>query len=182
MTGLPVTTWSFAAIQFSKPPSSWPLGGAYKPEINSLAAHKNPLNKRASGILPACRETTLAVPPRLSSRFRSLAEGLYHLVLVCQTVGRISRFFTPSSYRRRSLYLSAETTSTRNAEVIGVAHCSSASGSVKYGTRVLFSSQRRAGRSGASRPAGFYPLGRRSEERASRHGQPLHQDARHLPG
>jgi hypothetical protein len=43
MTGLPVTTWSLATIQFSKPPSPWPLGGA-GPFIDLLGrANKNPL-------------------------------------------------------------------------------------------------------------------------------------------
>ena len=86
------TTWSFATIQFSKPSSSWPLGGA-RLELDFPRAPKSPLNEWASGDFPVCRKATFGASPQLSIRVQSLAKGVYHFAPRCQPYGRkTSRF------------------------------------------------------------------------------------------
>jgi hypothetical protein len=86
LTGLPVCCRSFATIQFSKPPSPLPLGRA-GPEIDSLVGEEKPTRRVGFGYRPNLLGSYPIAPPRLSSRFRSLTKGLYHLA---------SRFQTPT--------------------------------------------------------------------------------------
>ena len=86
MTGLPVCCRSFATIQFSKPPSPLPLGRA-RPEIDILVGEEKPTRRVGFGCRPNLSGSYPIAPPRLSSRFRSLTKGLYHLA---------SRFQTPT--------------------------------------------------------------------------------------
>ena len=106
MTGLPASLLGLSLLfSFQGLTSPLPLGGA-RPAIDLSETHKDPLSEWAKDVFPLCRKATLSVPPRLSIRFRSLTERLYHSGPKGQASSRNFLLQYGSFYRLWGPYLS----------------------------------------------------------------------------
>ena len=184
MTGLPVSLLGLSLL-FSFQSLQAP-GLSAEPDRRSRPPGRTKAHsiEQAPDILPVCRKAILGVPPRLSSRFRSLAGKLY------TTSTRNSnleskfllhpRFFAnpspsplggalPLGFAESCGSVGAGTRGGRRSRGVGRSIVAPVPGTSSDGGKILHSSAgRRDARSDVCRPEELCPLARRSGERASR--------------